>query len=128
MPALSPCGSQMPAHKFVIKRISDLPAVWQIQPSSEWYAVAAREMLVDDPSKLTSRLFFELPDCSASREYFDFCKSTAEREGNQNMVCVVLVNAITFDAGRGPGASFVALRHLHQHGYPQDIIRVAHLK
>ena len=121
-----------PAHAFVLRSRKDLDQAWMVEPPASWYQLAARECGVEDVSLLTSTVFFELPDCTIARQYLEFAKQAAEAQGDvakpDLIVNCAVTNYMDFEQGRCEGAAVAALSFLRDHGYPQDCIRIAHLR
>ena len=117
----------MPAHSFLSRELRQLPVAWHAQPDKAFFDEAGRQMGIS-PDLLTSRVFFELPDCTPARDYATFAKAAAESADGDSIVTVALVSQLTFDEAKGPGSAVRAVRHLYDHGFPEDIIRMVILK
>ena len=103
----------MQAACFVVKRANELPEIWRTPPSQEWLSQAATATGVP-VEQLTSRVCFELPDCTLARRYMQHVKAASESGIDAIQVC--LTNHTDYDAAHGEGESEQALHHMHAHG------------
>ena len=115
----------MPAHKYVVKLVQDLPTVWLRKPPEEWYLEAATQLQLER-SKISSRVCFELPDCRQARASMEFCIAQSQAR-SEEVTTVALVNLADFEHARGPGSAFRAIKFLYDHGFPADYLRIAYL-